>query len=69
MEWDYGGRFNDLDDHIIDFCEYTSKRLVLDELLFAFSITVEIMKQLVAGCRANGLDSSFQEDKCAKSDL
>jgi hypothetical protein len=39
---------SDLDDQIIEFCEYLSKHLILDGLIFAFSTTVEVMKELVA---------------------
>jgi hypothetical protein len=49
MEWDCEGHAKELDDRIMGFCEYLSKHLVFDELIFAFRNIIEIMQELVAG--------------------
>ncbi|KAL2073787.1 hypothetical protein VTL71DRAFT_11113 [Oculimacula yallundae] len=47
MEWKSGDSAYWLDDKITVFCEYVSQHLELEELVFAFSTTVPIIKYLL----------------------
>lgn len=48
MGWICDGSSSELDSEIIEFWEYVSQHLVLHELIFVFSSTVLIMKELVS---------------------
>jgi hypothetical protein len=48
MSWPCNNGPSDLDDTIIDFCSYVSQQLVLDELIFSFSTSPDIARQVLA---------------------
>lgn len=47
VEWFCEEHAHELDSIVVEFCEYLSEHLVLDEFLLVFSSTLDILKQLV----------------------
>jgi hypothetical protein len=48
MEWDCSDEATDLDNAIVDFCEYISGRLLLDEMTFVLCTSPLIARQIIA---------------------